>query len=89
MKYVIDIEMSLTQEELEDLSKLSSEWGKEFGDTARECMMTYCRDTLETFEKNVPTPTTSSEGNVSSTNPFEGLDGGVTISDEDDCLGCQ
>jgi len=77
MKYVIDIEFSLTQEELDDLAELSKEWNKEFSDTMRECMMTYCRNTLETFKKNNPS------------NPFDTLSGGVTVDDSDDCLGCQ
>ena len=49
MKYVIEVGVELTQDELDNLSKLSKEWSKDLPTTVRECMNGYCEDMLKTF----------------------------------------
>lgn len=49
MKYVASVEIELTQDEIENLSKLSTEWSKDLPTTVRDCINGYCHEMLTMF----------------------------------------
>ncbi len=53
LKFVVDVELSLTMEELEKLRQLSEIWKCSVEQTARDCMISKCKEELlaNLFEK--------------------------------------
>jgi hypothetical protein len=54
MKFVVDFEMSLTQDELDRFSDLSKQLNMDFAETVRKCMTEKCEEYLDLFKNNVP-----------------------------------
>jgi hypothetical protein len=46
MEFVAAVEIELTQQELEDLTKLSGLWEQDLPTTVRECLNTHCKDAI-------------------------------------------
>jgi hypothetical protein len=50
----MDVEFSLTQEELDNLSALSKEMNKNLPDVVRQCVNERCEELLDMFRHNIP-----------------------------------